>query len=271
MGSGKRLIRAAGGWDAVSVVFDIGANDGADFLSLARLHPTVRFVAIEPTPSLAEALRQTAANLSNYTVVQCAVSTSEGQAEFHIIDGQNGGLNSLHSPQPYLFEHWAAGEAIENVQVSTKRLDRLAADLGIDHIDVLHVDTQGSDLDALRSAGSLLETVKAGVVEVTQPEHRLYGGTPTPDDVARFLWDADFSIVRILPNDSLGAEKNILFARQSSGWSALYHRLYPIMFAWPSVFHPLVTGYIYSRRLRRRVALRTRWRRFRDNRVNEPT
>lgn len=261
MQNSEKLIEAAGGWDAVSVVFDVGANDGADFTPLARTNLDVRFVAVEPTPRLADALRRATVNLQNYTVVECAVATTEGQAEFHIIEGYNGGLNSLHSPRPLLFEH-GVGEDVEDVQVVVRRLDSIADELDITHVDVLHVDTQGSDLDVLRSAGPLLETVKAGQVEVTVPQKRFYDDTPTPDDVAGFLWDAGFSIVAILPNDALGAEKNFIFARRSAGWTRVYRRLYPFLFRLAPVVHPVIALRVHVRHLRSRAAIRTRWRRI---------
>ncbi len=91
-------MEAAGGWDAVTAIFDVGANDGSDSVRLASEHPEVVFVGIEPTPSLAESLREVTVLLPNYHVVECAVGTDGGVAEFNIIPGYAGGLNSLSRP-----------------------------------------------------------------------------------------------------------------------------------------------------------------------------
>ena len=57
-------------------------------------------------------------------------------------------------------------EVLERVRVPVRTLESLCDDLRVERIDVLHIDAQGADMDVLISAGRLLQTVRAGVVEV---------------------------------------------------------------------------------------------------------
>jgi FkbM family methyltransferase len=209
----RPLIALAGGSTSVRTVVDVGANDGADSLPLAQEFPGIRFVAVEPTPELAVALQERSADLENYTVVACAIGRSEGDAYFHI--RRSSELNSLDrvdeeslrsvgiQPEAYAVR--------ERVTVPMRRLDSLCRELDIHAIDVLHVDAQGSDIDVLVSAGDLLSSVRAGVVEVGR-RLNLYANTSSRREAIDFLVVHNFRIVDVAPNDKWNYEQNVVFA-----------------------------------------------------------
>lgn len=152
MSSIERLIRRAGGPRAISTDFDVGAHDGADSLPLAERYTHIRFVAIEPTPDLAESLRSKSAHLANYTVVEAAVATEEGSRTLNAYAERPAlnSLNRLDSSAAPVFGLQSPGPDSHQL-VSAQRLSTICDELGIPTIDVIHVDTQGSDLDVLHS------------------------------------------------------------------------------------------------------------------------
>jgi FkbM family methyltransferase len=81
----------------MKVVVDVGANKGDFCLPLARLNPTVGFIAVEPIPSLARELELTKAkeNLINLKIVECAIASESGQANFNISNEFDQGTSSL--------------------------------------------------------------------------------------------------------------------------------------------------------------------------------
>jgi FkbM family methyltransferase len=214
----ERLIRRAGGPEAVSTVFDVGAYDGADSLPVAERYPGIDFVAVEPTPALARALRKRSASLSNYTVVEAAVAGEDGTGHLNIFadDQDFNSLNKLNaslrlsigpqSPEPDLVE-----------VVTTKRLSTICDELGIPTIDVIHIDTQGSDLQVLRSLDDTrLRFLRAGVIEVSF-RTRLYGSSLNGHEARRSLEEMGFRVFRIERiHYSFDLEQNYFFARSST-------------------------------------------------------
>lgn len=122
---------------------DIGANVGLYSLNAARhLGPGGRVLAIEPGK---EAGRRLRFNLSlnrtdaTISVVDCAVGGAEGVMSLHL-DPQNLGGSSLVRHQ---------GSGGNATPVSVRPLAALLSDAGITHIDILKIDIEGAEDQAL--------------------------------------------------------------------------------------------------------------------------
>jgi FkbM family methyltransferase len=217
MSSIDRLIRRAGGARAVTTVFDVGAHDGADSVHVAERHPDIRFVAIEPTPDLVLALRRNTSHLSNYTVVEAAVATQEGQQTFNMY-ADVPYLNSLNRMDPSaaaMFGRESSNPDSREV-VATRRLSSICDELGISTVDVIHIDTQGSDLDVLRSLDQRrLRSIRAGALEVSY-RLRLYDTSADGSEVRSALEEMGFRVFRIERlHYGWDWEQNYYFARST--------------------------------------------------------
>jgi FkbM family methyltransferase len=260
MASMEKLIRIAGGLDVVKTVIDVGANDGADSLPYARLYPAIRFIAVEPTPELARRLESESETLDNYTVVPCAIGRADGEASFNIR------RSSVHNSLEAIDESNVAraGIALETyelrdrVSVPVRTLESLCDELMVEEIDVLHVDAQGSDMDVLVSAGELLQTVRAGVVEVGR-RLNLYSNSVGRRELIRFLSRNGLRVVTIDANDQWNYEQNVFFTRASKGHLDKARALAAMVRADVAYVLHYRVGYAVGR-LRSRVALRTRLR-----------
>jgi FkbM family methyltransferase len=209
----ERLIAIAGGPAEVRTVFDVGANDGAVSLAVAARQPAIRFVAVEPTPALAEQLRAASTSLPNFDVVECAIAAEPGERLLNVMPYSV--LNSLEPVNERELERVgvnpAGYTAQERVPVSVRRLEDVCEELGVDRIDVLHVDAQGTDLEVLQSAGALLATVRAGAVEVGR-RINVYANTVSRSRFVDYLHGEGFRIVDVVPNDYGNLEQDLLFA-----------------------------------------------------------
>ncbi|RYD85056.1 MAG: FkbM family methyltransferase [Verrucomicrobiaceae bacterium] len=124
---------------------DVGANMGVLTLFAARLvGPTGRVFAFEPFPKNAAVVRENVAlnGFTNVTVVEAAVSETNGEALLHL---------SEYCGSHCLAENPGAS-AGKTLPVKTIRLDSVP---GLDRIDVLKSDTEGTELAVLRGLGSL--------------------------------------------------------------------------------------------------------------------
>lgn len=139
-----------------AVVVDVGANIG-QFNFFARQYlKASRVVSIEPSPESFERLQGNAAAPSD--CLCCAVSDREGEVLFHT--SRESSQLSSYLPQPdagYLGAR----------PVPARTLDGIAAELGLGAVDLLKIDTEGSEFDVLLSAEALLRRTRYVLIEMS--------------------------------------------------------------------------------------------------------
>jgi FkbM family methyltransferase len=129
------------GLDDVGVIVDLGSHIGTSIAYFHARYPQARIYGFEPDPATFAKLEANVGALPGVTVQRRAVAAADGESVLHA---------SSYSLRSSLFGGWADGRA---VTVPTVTLDRLIAELALDRIDLLKVDVEGSEYDAL--AGSV--------------------------------------------------------------------------------------------------------------------
>ncbi len=124
------------------IVYDVGANVGYYTLLAARYCPAGRIFAFEPLPSNVELLkRHVDLNGVRHAVIhECAVSNREGEALFRA--GPTNAMGHL------------ASQGDMRVRVST--LDAMIERGEIMEPDLIKMDIEGGEVDAVRGAMALL-------------------------------------------------------------------------------------------------------------------
>lgn len=125
---------------------DVGANVGYFALDFAmHVGPTGRVVALEANPALAAGI-QTLADINRYphlqVVSQAAYHTSGYTMTFYI--SRYEGKSSLSAD--------LVTERIHDITVTTVALDDFITEQGWQRLDVIKLDIEGADLDALMGA-----------------------------------------------------------------------------------------------------------------------
>jgi FkbM family methyltransferase len=137
------------------VVVDVGANLGQfNLFCRAYLHAK-RVISIEPIPSCYQHLAE---NVERPTdCINMLVTGLEYEARFFVAcDSQ---LSSTVRDE--------GGEYCGEIMVQGMPLNRMLNSAGIDRIDLLKIDTEGSEMDVLLSAGELLEKTDVVLVEMS--------------------------------------------------------------------------------------------------------
>jgi FkbM family methyltransferase len=137
------------------VVFDVGAYEGEVTAAYAEAFPEAAVHAFEPFPPTYQRLSERFQEYSNIHLINAAVSSRKGEAVFHV--NKQASTNSL-LPRPasgrrYFAQNGAASHAIT---VPTITLDEYCAEQEIPPPDILKLDIQGNELEALRGAEQLL-------------------------------------------------------------------------------------------------------------------
>jgi FkbM family methyltransferase len=207
--AGNELLKHVG---MSEIWIDVGAHHGEKTLGEAMLNPGLTVYAFEPNlRSIASLLGRAA----NYSVIPMAIAETDGHAEFYL--NAYDQASSLLRMDEDAKRQWPGGDllAVESVVVvPTIRLDTFMNLFQISSVDFLKIDTQGSDLSVLRSAGPRLRDIKKITLEVDVTSRRLYQGSASKKDISTFMQDSGFKKVGS-ETQSYGQEENLTFARLS--------------------------------------------------------
>ncbi|HEU5003764.1 MAG TPA: FkbM family methyltransferase [Actinomycetota bacterium] len=158
-----------------------------------------RYVAIGFEPDAEECRRLQELHRRSgapHRVAPVALGPRSGVATLHVT--RQPACSSLYPPSAAAYERHPGLGVItpeSSVMVELAVLDEWCAAEGIARVDVIKVDTQGSELGVLEGAQATLAGVRAVEVEVEFNE--LYAGAPLFGDVDRFLRRRGFVLWRL--------------------------------------------------------------------------
>ena len=133
------------------VIFDVGASMGIYSLAALAANPSARVYPFEPTPAIAARLRETADRngLRRLMVQEVAVARETGEAVLNIWENEetpNEGMNFVTQAP--------VANCTRSIQIIT--LDDFCSRERIETIDLLKIDIQGNEPEALWGAERLL-------------------------------------------------------------------------------------------------------------------
>jgi FkbM family methyltransferase len=172
---------------AVQTIFDVGANVGQTTSELRRRFPGAFIHAFEPTPTSREKyLRQHGSDI-RVKLWPCAIASQPGRATFNI--NRRSMTNSLLTAAASSAE-WVGEDNVTNVdriEVEVRTLDEFCGANQITRIDILKLDIQGSELDALRGAAGLFQRKSIRYVCLEAPFVLLYDRQAFFHEIRGFL------------------------------------------------------------------------------------
>lgn len=173
------------------VLLDIGSHNLDQSIVFAEIFPNTRIIAVEPNPVQYKICLDKASKYKNIEVHNFAISDVGGTADFWVVDGNPGGSSLLEPISvPYSTNKWT------KISVECVRLDDLLKKIGVNEVDVVWIDVQGHELSALKSLGSLINSVKAIHTEAC-PNPYYKGHTPQ-SELEEFLNQNNFAF-RFIP------------------------------------------------------------------------
>jgi FkbM family methyltransferase len=174
----------------ITVVLDIGANDGKFAEGLRLMGYAGRIASFEPIPSEIKKLRGRAHGDINWQVFDYALGSDTGTADFNVIE-EGGGLFYSSFLRPI------AAPAVSTVlQIAVKRLDSVWTEIiRLEDRVFLKTDTQGFDMRVLQGAGEYLTNVLGVMTEANVK--RLYEGAPHYLETLAFLEAQGFSLMEL--------------------------------------------------------------------------
>jgi len=177
------------------VFVDIGANLGEYSLFAAKRLADGKVLAFEPMPKMYALLEENKAlnQFDNIVILKYGLSAQEGMLPIHEIENAHEGLSTF-------FPGNQKSRTITNVPL--KVFDAEVDSLGIERIDFIKIDIEGSELSALKGAIKSIQKFKPLVmVEINQQTYGLAGYSI--DDVYSFFADISYTPFAITKTGAL--------------------------------------------------------------------
>jgi FkbM family methyltransferase len=144
------------------IFIDLGANEGYFTVQAAKLTaPNGRAIAVEPQDRLISVIAENIRlnGLSNVTIVHIAISDERGKTSLHLSPDINTGGSSFYRNTKY---------PLPTQEIATMPLTDLLHREGIEQVDLMKVDIEGAEYEAILGSRQLFEErrIKALALEL---------------------------------------------------------------------------------------------------------
>ncbi len=198
-----------------SVIVDGGAYEGSFSREIAKVFPGTQIHAFEPTPASYSLLEQNTRTIPAVTRHRLALGSKGGTATLFV--NASPLTNSLRKSTLSGHRYFSAFVAnLEASEVQVAALADFAHDNAVEAIDILKLDLQGNELEAIVGLGKLVETVKIIYAEVQFVE--LYEGAPLFSEIEAYLRNRGLAFYQFYdlvrsPNDGRLLYGDAMFVR----------------------------------------------------------
>ena len=202
------------------VIFDVGANIGTITKKYRYLFPGAMIYAFEPFPETFTELERTVCGDKQIIPCQLALGSAPGKTVLHV----NASLatNSLLETEDSAASFWGEGlmETTTTVEVEVGTIDEFCRKNQIESIDVLKIDTQGTELEVLRGAAGMLSGRQIRVIYTEIILVPSYKGQSKPHELMGFLDGFGYDLSGLYNlwsrNDGRLLQMDAIFARSRS-------------------------------------------------------
>ena len=199
------------------IAFDVGSCLGE---SLDRFKNYDEIYAFEPSPWSFKRLTTKFSDQKHIKFFQVAISNTSEFLPFNFHDAY--GYSSLLDID-YKGEFTKKNieldpgfdRIIETINVETQRLDTFMDKHDISHIDFLKIDTQGNDLNVIKSLGSKIKNVN--IIELEVHLKKMYKNAATKTDALEYMEQHNFDLIKTDCNseDLKEYEENLTFKNRN--------------------------------------------------------
>lgn len=177
------------------VILDVGCRFGfADTWSIFGSHATL--IGFDPDVSECERLKNSYKGDCNVQFVAKGLGSSPCKVPLFLT--KEPACSSLYQPDSSLtnsMPHLACAALVSEIEIEVTTLDSWFSSSGINHVDFIKLDTQGSELEILEGGEACLTSTRALQIEVEF--NPIYVGQPLFSNIDLFLRKRGFVLWRL--------------------------------------------------------------------------
>jgi len=189
----------------IKTIFDIGSLNGIESVKFTEKLQGISVYTFEPNQESYNNVLISTEGIDNISVYKLAVSDFNGQSDFFITYENMGGSSLL---EPKLLNK--TGHQIGKTEVNVVKLSDWCPSNNIESVDLMWMDTQGSELNIFKGMGDLLHGVKGIYVESSNIPY--YHGAANKVDVIEYLSNYGLQLVHESYHDAY--EGDFTFVRK---------------------------------------------------------
>jgi 2-O-methyltransferase len=170
-------------------VLEAGSHNGSDTEIMARLWTKGHIYGFEPFSELYDTAVERTKWYKNVSIEKIALSNCNGKCKFFVDNGGDYGASSLLEPtDAYLKNYLKSG--IYEIEVETMTIDSWMKKRGVQEINFMWLDMEGTELQVLKASPIAMNKVDAIYTEVNFSKFR--NGETTYNAIDSFLKDKGF-------------------------------------------------------------------------------
>ena len=186
------------GLSSAKMIVDVGANHGDFSKAASTCFPEAEVLLVEPVPKMQRCLEQIIRIRRNkWRLLPCALGAEHGSLPLFVDEGRDDIASLVGFSEEYLKVNPRAQPAGKMI-CEVKTLDAVAAELAMDHIDLLKIDVEGFEFEVLKGAGQILKKTDAVIIEVSLVRNTGTSGLLV--EMLGCLARHGFQIVNVIPS-----------------------------------------------------------------------
>ena len=202
-----------------AVVFDAGANVGSFSECVLAYQPWARLHVFEPIPDVFATLEQRLAPYGGIVLNRTALGAECGERDFHVSRFQEASSFLENGAELQKGVYGIDYSTAQTIRVAIDTVSHYVAEHGVERVDLLKLDVQGFELEALKGAEPVLDRIDFIYCEAQFQE--LYRDAPLAPDIFAWLHARGFTLMRMAQfradNEGRLMECDMLFRRGLGG------------------------------------------------------
>ena len=176
------------------IALDVGAQGGfnSDYFISKKYNHFFEPILVEPIKEVAEELKK-----KNKYVIENALWSSQTKKKIFIL-GNRLGSSSMYEPNPIFFDlHKIKKKDYQNykvtkeIEVNCETLSDSLSALKINKLDYLKIDTQGAELEILKSIGNY----RPLLIRLESHVHSMYKNVPSWNELLDHLYKLNYLVI----------------------------------------------------------------------------